>query len=369
MKDHLTLGVEEEFFLVNRRTRALSDAGPVYAAIDTNHTDDGISPYAREFRRAMIESRTAVCHTLGEVRHELRQLRRGLIEAAAEADLCLMSAGSAPLADWKARGVTPAPRYERMAEAYQQLAREQLICACQVHVGVPDQDSAVGVLNRVRRWLPTILALFASSPFWMGCDTGYASYRTMLWQRWPTAGMPGQFGSVGEYHALVESLVKSGVVADAGQIYWAVRLNPTYGTLEVRVADACTTVDEAIAYAGLSRALVRACLEEGRNERELSVVRPEILAAARWRAARSGLDDALVDPLTAEPIPASAMLDRLMMYVRPALEEVGDWDEVSDLVEQTVRQGTSAARQRAAYRGADRLEDVVDLLVQETALA
>ncbi len=316
----------------------------------------------------MIESRTEVCQTLGEVRRELQRLRRGLIQAAAEADLGLVAAGSAPLSDWKARGVTPAPRYERMAEAYQQLAREQLICACQVHVGIPDQDSAIGVLNRVRRWLPTIVALFASSPFWMGGDTGYASYRTMLWQRWPTAGMPGRFASVGEYHAVVQSLVKSGVITDAGQIYWAVRLNPTYSTLEVRVADACTTIDEAVAYAGLSRALVRVCLEEGRNERQPSVVRPEILAAARWRAARSGLDDALIDPLTAEPIPASAMLDRLLMYVRPALEDVGDWDEVADLVEQTVRHGTSAARQRAAYRDTDRLEDVVDRLVQETAL-
>ncbi|MFN2557137.1 MAG: glutamate--cysteine ligase [Nitriliruptorales bacterium] len=367
MTDRLTLGVEEEFFLVDRRTRVLADAGPVLGAVGENNGDDEIPPYTREFRRSMIESRTAVCDTLDDVRGELHRLRSGLVRAAEEADLLLLAAGSAPLVNWKAPGVTPAPRYERMADAYQQLAREQLICACQVHVGIPDEDLGVGVLNRVRPWLATVLALFASSPFWMGGDTGYASYRTMLWQRWPTAGMPGPFGSANEYHAVVRSLIKSGVISDPGQIYWSVRLNETYNTVEVRVADACTTIDEAVAYAGLSRALVRVCLEEGRDERRPCGIRPEILAAARWRAARSGLDDVLVDPFTDEPVPALAMVERLMSHVRPALEDVGDWDEVSDLVEQTVNRGTSAARQRAAYRRADRLEDVVDLLVQETA--
>ncbi len=366
MTDRLTLGVEEEFFLVDRRTRVLSDAGPVLGAANEDATHDEIPAYTREFRRSMIESRTKVCDSLEDVRGELQRLRGGLVRAAAEADLLLLAAGSAPLVDWKAPGVTPAPRYQRMADAYQQLAREQLMCACHVHIGIPDEDLAIGVLNRVTPWLATVLALFASSPFWMGDDTGYASYRTILWQRWPTAGIPGTFGSATEYRAVVESLIKSGVISDAGQIYWAVRLNPTYNTVEVRIADACTTIDEAVAYAGLSRALVRVGLEEGRSERRCFGVRPEILSAARWRAARSGLEDVLIDPFTDEPVPALAMVERLMGYVRPALEDVGDWDEVSDLVEQTVTRGTSAARQRVAYRRADRLEDVVDLLVQET---
>lgn len=332
MTDQLTLGVEEEFFLVDRRTRVVSDAGPVLGAMSTNVSYDDVPPYTREFRRSMIESRTEICHSLLEVRGELQRLRGGLVKAAFDADLRLVAAGSAPLVDWKVPGITPAPRYERMADAYQQLAREQLICACQVHVGIADEDLAVGVLNRVKPWLPTLVPLFASSPFWMGRDSGYASYRTMLWQRWPTAGMPGLFGSAGEYHAVVQSVIRSGVIADAGQIYWAARLNPTYSTLDVRVADSCTTIDEVVAYAGLTRALVRVCLEDGRNERRLCDIRPEILAATRWRAAHSGLDDVLVDPFAAEPIPASAMVDRLMSYVRPALEDVGDWDEVSHLV-------------------------------------
>ncbi len=316
----------------------------------------------------MIESRTAVCVSLDELRGELRRLRSGLVEAAREENLRLLAAGSAPLVDWRAPGVTPAPRYERMAEAYQQLAREQLICACQVHVGIQDEDLAVGVLNRIRPWLPTIVGLFASSPFWMGVDTGYASYRTMLWQRWPTGGMPGFFASAAEYRAVVQSLIRSGVIADAGQIYWTVRLNQTHRTLEIRVADACTTIDEAVAYSGLSRALVRVCLDEGRDERRFHAVRPEMLAAARWRAARSGLDDVLIDPVSADPLPASVMVKRLMSYVRPALEDIGDWDEVSHLIERTMARGTSAARQRAAYRRTGRLEDVVDVLAGETAL-
>ncbi|MDQ4129977.1 MAG: glutamate--cysteine ligase [Actinomycetota bacterium] len=368
MTERLTLGVEEEFFLVDGRTRVVSDAGPVLGAVSTEDPHDGIPPYAREFRRSMIESRTSVCDSLDELRGELQRLRGGLVEAAQEENLRVVAAGSAPLIAWTPPGVTPAPRYERMAEAYQQLAREQLICACQVHVGIHDEDLAVGVLNRIRAWLPTIVALFASSPFWMAADTGYASYRTMLWQRWPTAGMPGLFASAADYRTAVQSLVRSGVIADAGQIYWTVRLNQTHNTLEVRAADACTTIDEAVAYSGLSRALVRACLDEGRDQRRFHAVRPEMLAAARWRAARSGLDDVLIDPVTAEPLPASVMVDRLMGHVRPALEDVGDWDEVSHLIERTMAGGTSAARQRAAYRRTGRLEDVVDMLARETAL-
>jgi carboxylate-amine ligase len=368
MTNRLTLGVEEEFFVVDPSTRAVViDGRPVLDRLGEQGLVGEKRSFDEELMLSMVESRTEVCHDLSELRAELQRLRACVVKAAADTGHLIASAGTMPIADWRTQRITPRPRYQQLAKAYQQLARQQVICGCHVHIGIRDQETAVQVLNRVQPWLPALLALSASSPFWMGRDTGYASYRAIRWASWPTAGLPGQYRSLTEYLKVVQSLIDTGTIFDAGQIYRDVRLANKHDTLEFRAADACTTVDEAVLQAGLCRALAITCLAEMTSGQPAPDVHPDLLRAARWRASRYGLGGDLIDVFSAKAVPAAALVDRLLTYVRPALEEFGDWDEVAALVEQTERRGTSTQRQRRAFARAQRLEDIVDLLVAETS--
>jgi carboxylate-amine ligase len=245
------------------------------------------------------------------------------------------------------------------------LVREQLICGTQVHVDVDNRDLAVAVAHRVAPWLPALLALSASSPYWLGTDTGYASYRTLIWRRWPTAGALPGFESAADYDQAVADLVRSGVITDPGMIHFDVRPSAHLPTLELRIADSCPRLEDVVLLAGLFRALV---IRETAAEYEGSPpvpVRPELVQAATWRAARSGLEGDLVDPVTATPVPARRLIGQLLAGLRPALESAGDWELVTELTTSALARGSSAARQRAA-RASGGLRHVIDTLVAET---
>jgi carboxylate-amine ligase len=365
----LTVGVEEEFFAVDPSTCALlADARTLLESAQARQVNHENPSYSEEFRPCMVESRTGICQSLDQVRAEIRDLRGGLVRAARETSSWVAAAGSFPLADWRTQGFIPKPRFEHIAKTYAQLADEHVICACHVHVGVEDRDTAIQVINRVRPWLPVLAALSASSPFWMGEDTGYASYRSMIWERWPMAGIPPAFQSFDHYKKGVKLLIDTGTSVDAGQIFWDIRPGIRYRTVEFRIADSCATVDETVIQAGLSRALVQKCLNELERGDPSPDIRPELLRAAKWRSARFGLTDSLLDPISAELVPAHSLVESLFNYVRSPLEEVGDWDEMTELVEHTKCVGSSAERQRRVFSETNRLEDVVDLLVRETAI-
>jgi carboxylate-amine ligase len=223
-------------------------------------------------------------------------------------------------------------------------------------------------MNHLRVWLAPLLALSANSPFWLGEDTGYASYRTQVWGRLPAAGPPGPFASLAEHDALIEALVETGGVLDAASVYWDLRLPEELDTVEIRVADVPSRVDEAVMLAGLCRALVRVCHERvGRGE-SYPDIRPELLRIAHWNASRYGLDGDLVDVEARCVLPARGMMEKMLAFARPALEEHGDYEEVSSLLGDTLDRGNGARRQRRAYERTGRLEGVVDALIAETAL-
>jgi carboxylate-amine ligase len=229
-----------------------------------------------------------------------------------------------------------------------------------------DRELAVAALNRVRPWLAVLLALSANSPFWESVDTGYASYRTELWHRWPTAGPPGEFASRADYDALVDALVASGTIRDTGMVYFDVRPSQRFETLEVRVTDVGLTVDDAVLLGGLVRALVRTAAEAAQDGRAAPGWRPELVRGAHWRAARWGLASELVSPLTGLPAPAAAVVASLVDHVRPALEAAGDLDEVTALVDQLLGRGTGADRQRAAFARSGSFDDVLAMAVAAT---
>jgi glutamate---cysteine ligase / carboxylate-amine ligase len=359
--DFVNLGVEEEFHVVDLRSRELVAQAP---KLLEQLPDDN---YAAELQLSVVESNTQVRATLTDLRAELVRTRRAIVDVARPLGLAPIAAGTAPLLDPATLDVTPSSRYEQMLDDYQLLVRDQLICGAQVHVQVSDRDLAVAVAQRVTAHLPVFLALSASSPFWLGEDSGYASVRSLMWQRWPTAGLSGEISSAAEHDALVADLIASGTITDAGMIYFDVRPSAHVPTLELRVTDSCPDADTVVLLAGLFRALVR------REQRAVvegvpHVRRPApLLRSALWRAARSGLEGELLDlPTSPRPVPAPEAARGLLAALRPELEDTGDWADVSELLERTLARGSAAAEQRAAHARRRRLADVVDLLVRRT---
>jgi carboxylate-amine ligase len=362
--EQFTIGVEEEYQIIDARTRALHSRQEQIMPEAKATMGDSVTP---ELYLSQIEIGTPVCHALSELRAEIRGLRRKVIAAAENQGNRIAAAGTHPFSHWQDQQLTPKARYVGIEQDYQQLAREQLIFGCHVHIGIRDREAVIEVMNRSRAWLPVLLALSANSPFWLEADTGYASFRTELWRRWPMAGTPQVFRSRADYDELIEALVATESVTDATKIYWDVRPSARFETLEFRIADVCMTVDEALMIAGLIRALARTCYAGALRGAKIEHARPELLRAAKWRAARYALDADLIDVEEKRAVPARELVEKFLSRVRPALEEHGEWDEIQALVRAAVERGTGAARQRAAYAQAGRYEDVVDLIVAETA--
>lgn len=362
--EDFTLGVEEEYQIIDPATRELHSRAKQILAIAQQTLGDEVQP---EAQLSQLEIATPVCRTLAEVRAEIVNRRRGVIAAAAKDGNRIAAAGTHPFSRWEDQQLTPKDRYKALKRDYQQLTRELVICGCHVHVGISDRETAIGIINRARVWLAPLLALSANSPFWLGTDTGYASYRTEIWSRWPLSGVPSIFQSHAEYKSLVDALVATKSVEEPTKIYWDVRLSERFPTIEFRVTDVCMRVDEAVMVAGLVRALVRTCYKQALRDEPFVAARPELVRAAHWRAARYGLDEDLMDISTLTSVPARELVEKFIAFVRPSLEEEGEWDEILSIVHETMQHGTGATRQREAYKRAGRLEDVVDLIVEETA--
>ena len=262
----------------------------------------------------------------------------------------MIAAGTHPFSSWRTQQIdVDVERYAEMDERYQVVARQQVICGCHIHVGVDDRDLAVAIMNRVRLWLPILLALSGNSPFWQGLDTGFDSYRMQVWQRWPTSGMPPELRNAREFDELVRGLEMIDAIEDATFLYWYVRPSSRYPTLEFRVCDVCLTPEETTVLAALVRSLTWSCAREASVARPISAPRPEVLEAAIWRAGRYGLGSNLISPLTLTPRPAHEVVGELMAFVRDGLDAHGDRDEVEALVEEILGSGNGAHRQRKVW--------------------
>ena len=359
-----SLGVEEEYQIIDPTSRELDSIAEevVQEAQKTLNKDVQL-----EIQLSQVEVATPVCASLAEVRTQLTRLRGAVIDAAHVFHKHIASSGTHPFSRWQEQPFTPHDRYLALERDFQQLAREQAIFGCHVHVGVSQREIGLLIMNQARAWLSPLIALTASSPFWCGLDTGYASYRIPHWGRWPQSGLPQYFSSLQEYDDLLQLLVKTHSIDDPTKIYWDIRLSERYPTIEVRIADVCLTIDEAVMTTGLTRALIRSCHEKVLQSQQPEPIRMELLRMAHWRAARYGLEGDLLDVHTREAVHASVLIERFLAFLRPSLEESGDWQEVSALVQKTLREGNGAMRQRRIYRQRQDLRDVVDYIVQETA--
>ena len=362
-KERFTIGVEEEYQIIHPDTYQLSSSSSAMLPTAQEALGDKAQP---ELQLSQVEAATPICQNLQEARAAIINMRREMIAAAAQQGKGLAAAGTHPFSHWKSQHITPKERYQGIATDYQQLAREPIF-GCHVHIGIEDREMALQVMNRARIWLSPLLALAANSPFWLGEDTGYASFRTLMWSRWPTSGQPQHFISLAEYQALLQGLIATGSIEDATNIYWDIRLSERFNTIEFRVADCCLTVEETVMLVGLIQAIVQTCHAQAMRDDPFPVVRPELLQAAHWRAARYGTSRELIDVVEQCSLPTSTLMEKMLAMLRPALEAEGNWELITSLVQETLQAGNGAIRQRAAYQRNGHIEEVVAYILTETS--
>jgi len=301
---------------------------------------------------------------ISALRSELLQLRRSVAAAAGSAGVHVVAVATSP---FKVRPTaTPNDRYERMTEMFGIIARQQLTCGQHIHVSINSPDEGVAALDRIRPWLPMLTAISANSPYWQGQDTGYASYRSIAWGQWPTAGPTEAFGDIAGYHRAIAGLLATGAAMDDGMIYFDARLSASYPTLEIRVPDVCMDVRDSALIAALARALVDTASAEWRHGHPVDPIRIEVLRGAAWRAARFGLCGELLDHRTRSTVPAWAMIDALVQHLLHALRANGDLDLVLESVDRLRGAGTGADLQRAEFARRGLLMDVVQFAGQRT---
>ncbi|MEU4568126.1 glutamate--cysteine ligase [Micromonospora sp. NPDC023956] len=360
--DLLTVGVEEEFLLVDPHTGV---AVPAVDLVMDQVPADLAGQVEREFQTSQIEIGSPPGLDLGAIRHSLGLLRGGLADAAERAGVRLLAIGTGPI-DGPVPPVVDKPRFDRMVERFRLLAPGPGNNGMHVHVGIPDPDTGVQVLNHVRPWMPILHALTTNSPFSAGEDTGYASWRSIEWERWPSVAPTPWLDSYAHYQQLIQQLIGSGMMLDEGMLYWYARLSAKYPTVELRIGDVCPSLDDTILVAALVRGLVGTALAEIDAGRPAPRVDHHLLVAAHWRAAHDGLAGKAVDPHTGEVGPAWELLDRLVDRVHPELDRHGDADLVDDLLAGVRRHGTGADRQRMVHSRTGRLVDVVEDVARQT---
>ncbi len=359
---HPTFGVEEEFLLVDPESGAPVPLNRAVAAQAEAHGVD----LQLELTSCQVETTSSVASSNVDLRTELARLRRVSADAAASSGARLLAVALPPTVPHEFP-VTDKPRYRAIAERFGMIAREQGICGCHVHVAVPNRELAVKVSNRLRPWLPMLLALSANSAVYRSADTGHASWRSVLWARWPSAGPPPHFESVDEYDALVKIMMDAGAMVDDGMVYWDVRPSANFPTVEVRVADVPSTVAETVLLASLIRALVMTALEDEARGAPMLPLTSHALNVAYWKAARDGLGGSAIDLLDSHAlVPVAQLLEGLLDRVTPALVAVGDYDVVRTELDRVLAEGNGAMRQRQAWALRHDVSDVVEAAAAAT---
>jgi glutamate---cysteine ligase / carboxylate-amine ligase len=348
-----TVGVEEELMLF--------DAGSdVVAPLGEELAEEPSTEVEHEFKLEQAEIASEPTADLAELAADLRRRRAELVRSAARRGATVAALGTSPGPAHPT--VTPDERYRRMHEQFGLVAREQLTCGAHVHVSVRSRSEGIAAINAARPWLSVLLAMSGNSPFWSGRDTGYASYRSILWGRWPTAGPTARFRDEEHYDRLVADLIASGAAMDDGMIYFDVRLSAHYPTVEFRVADVGQEVGDSVLVAGLCRALVATAVNATSDDPSVAVLR-----SAAWRAARYGVSGELFDVTAGRLRPAPDLVDHLLDVLTPALRHSGDLDTVHTQMQRVLRRGTGADLQRADLARRGRPGDVVVAAAARTA--
>jgi carboxylate-amine ligase len=357
-----TLGIEEEFAIVDPETRELRSHIQEILEGGKVLLKEQIKP---EMHQSVVELGTDICQSISDAREHVVELRSKLASLAGNAGLRIASAGTHPFSHWRDQLITEGERYKEIVKDMQQLARANLIFGLHVHVGIPNRESAIHVMNQARYFLPHLYAISVNSPFWVGQDTGLKGYRLKVFERFPRTGIPDAFESLSEYEDYCKLLVKTGCVDNAKKIWWDIRLHPFFDTLEMRVCDAQSRVDDTLAIAALIQAVIAKLYKLLRHNTTFRVYRRRLLDENRWRASRYGIEGKLIDFGREAEVETRTLLNELLEFVSTEVDELGSKREMEH-IERIMREGTGADRQLAVFHQTNDMKAVVDHIVAET---
>ncbi len=367
----LSIGIEEEYLLVDLKTREVApDPPPAMLAECEAHIRDLVKP---EFLTSQIEIATPVCGTVKEARVELSWLRRTVAQVARKYGLAPIAASTHPFSQWRSQRHTDKARYHTLARDMQAVARRLLICGMHVHVGVDDDELRIDLMNQVSYFLPHMLALSTSSPFWLGENSGLKSYRLSVFDELPRTGLPPRFDSYGEYRRHIDVLVGAGMFDDASMIWWDIRPSCRFSTLEMRITDVCTRIDDTLAIAALYQCIIRMLVRLRRDNQRWRAYNNMLIEENRWRAKRYGIDEGLIDFGKGQVVPCADLIEELIELTKEDAEALECVAEIAHCRE-ILAGGTSAHRQLSTFTAAmnsgrsrhEALCDVVDMLIEET---
>ena len=358
-----TIGIEEEYMTVDPETRDLR------SHIEAEIIEKGrlalrerIKP---EMHQSVVEVGTGICHTITEARAELTAMRKSMIGLAKANGLRLAAGATHPFSDWRKQSIYPDERYMTIVEDMQLVARANLIFGLHVHIGVEDRETALHIMNAARYFLPHILALSTSSPFWLGDETGLKSYRCKVFDKFPRTNIPDYFPSYGEYESFVNLLIKTGCIDNAKKIWWDLRLHPSFPTLEFRICDLPMRVDETLALAALIQATVVMLYKLYEANTGFRLYRRALIMENKWRAVRYGIEGKLIDFGKQIEVPFRRLMDEYLGMIEPVVDELGSRREI-EYIQRILREGTSADRQLRVWRETRDLRKVVDYMIEET---
>jgi carboxylate-amine ligase len=359
----LSIGIEEEYQTIDPETRDLR-----------SHIAAEILPKAKlalheavkpEMHQSVIEVGTRVCRDIKEAREDILALRREMITLASENGMLLAAASTHPFADWKVQEIYPDERYARVVEDMQLLARANLVFGLHVHVGIEDRNTAIHIMNSMRYFLPHILALSSNSPFWMGMQTGFKSYRSKVFERFPRTAIPDVFANWAEYETFLNLLIKTNCIDNGKKVWWDIRPHPFFHTLEVRVCDIPMRLDETVAIAALIQATVAMLYNLHASNKSYRIYARALIMENKFRASRYGLEGKLIDFGKEEEVPVRDLMLEYLELIDDVVDELGSREEI-EYIHQMLKMGSGADRQLKAFAETGDLKKVVDYIVAET---
>ena len=359
----LSIGIEEEYQTIDPETRDLR-----------SHIQMEILPKAKlkvaervkpEMHQAVVEVGSKVCRDIKEAREDMLALRREMISLASENGLLLGAASTHPFADWKVQEIYPDERYRQVVEDMQLVARANLVFGLHVHVGIEDRNTAIHIMNSMRYFLPHILALSTNSPFWLGMETGFKSYRSKVFERFPRTGIPDVFSNWADYETFINLLIRTNCIDNGKKVWWDIRPHPFFETLEVRVCDIPMRLDETLAIAALIQATAAMLWKLHASNKSYRIYGRALISENKFRASRYGLDGKLIDFGKEEQVPEKKLMHEYLHMIDEVVEELGSRDEI-DYIHEMLKMGSGADRQLRVFRETGDLKKVVDYIVEET---
>lgn len=361
--EKFTLGVEEEYMVIDPHTRELSSHDQKIVELATQVLEK--DHVKAEMHQAVVEVGTGICKDVGEAKNEIRQLRKLVSDVAGSLNLKIGAAGTHPFSHWSTQLITPHPRYDAIVNEMQEAARSNLIFGLHVHVGIADKNMAIHIMNSVRYFLPHVYALSSNSPFWEGRNTGFKSFRTKVFDKFPRTGLPDFFNDWDDFKNYINILIKTNSIDNAKKIWWDVRVHPFFDTIEFRICDVPMLIEETMAITAIFQALVVKLYKLRLQNMNFILYNRALITENKWRASRYGIDGKMIDFGKQEEVDTRSLIVELLGFIDDVVDELGSRESIN-YVHTILKNGTGADRQLQVYQQTGKIEDVVDYITEQT---